>query len=136
MSSNISDVGFHNGLVRSDPDYFFKKESIAAATGPAVVVEKMLGDLQGGVEIVVTVNEALTVDTGTTLVLTINRALTAGDNKVAAITKTIAAGSYAAGTVLFRYIPGPADVGVLSLAFTSDAGNTGSIDAFQHPVAR
>jgi hypothetical protein len=135
MSSNISDVGFHNGLVRSDLDYFFKKESIAAATGPAVVVEKMLGDLQGGVEIVVTVNEALTVG-ATALGLTINRAPTVGGTKAAAITKTIATGSYAAGTVLFRYIPGPADVGVLSLAFTSAVGNAGSIDAFQHPVAR
>ena len=135
MSKAISSVAFGAELIRSDPDYFCKDASVAVATGPAVVVEKALGDLQGGVEIVVVANDAGTLSTSP-LVVTINRAPTAGGAKTAVRTFTVPVGALAAGAVIGRFIPGPGDNGFYSVAFTSNVKSSGSIDVFQHPVAR
>lgn len=137
MAKNIKDVGFHNGLIRSDPDYFFKATTIAGASGPTDKVEKLLGDIQGSVEIVVVAAETVTNGAVTPLTVVINRAAALEGAVTAAKTVVVPVStSVDKGAVIARFIPGPNDNGFYSVAFTSAATNTGFIEAFQHPVSR
>lgn len=136
MGEAITGVSFGTQPIRSDPDYLFKNVSVGAASGPGTRIDKLFGNVQGALEIVVEATSDLVIGANA-LTLVVNRAATDGG----AVTPVKTLGTFvsttvAKGTILGRFIPGPMDSGFYSVAFTSNAANTGTVSAFPHQVER